>query len=266
MAALPIIFIEPGPGGPLLNQCLDQARRCNPGALVYLIGADQLAVDSAVLRAPIGRFMAGAHAFEGAYQHLGTRPYGEELARFQRWFILHDFLEANGYQQGCYLESDVLLYANVADDLVRFRYYELALTTLSGSVMLVNRLAGLRRYCDFMMDAFTRRDRYQYDRVVAHYVAAQRNRHPEGPGDMLLMDFFREETLGDVGELGDITGGALYDPDTSRSEPGLRMQGSHKLIEWQAGVPYGHDQATGTSVRFHALHLKGGADRYPGLL
>jgi hypothetical protein len=205
-------------------------------------------------------YFVGASQFERFYKHYSTNSPAFELICFQRWFILRDFLTVHGIGRCVYLDSDVLLYADVADEIGKFRRYDFTLCwNTIGCVVFFNHVEGLDRLCRFIADMYAGKDRYHYDKMVAHFAARQRNRLPGGVCDMTALGLYSELNFGRVAEASHIIDGSVYDPNINMPQPGFEMENGVKKVVWKNGQPYGTYLPTREQIRFNSLHFNGSA-------
>ena len=93
-------------------------------------------------------YSPGAAEFERVYRHYEHAHIDFELMCFQRWFILRDFLTVHHIDKCVYLDSDVMLYANVTDDIAKFRMFDFTVCwNTIGCVLFVNHIEGLESLC-----------------------------------------------------------------------------------------------------------------------
>lgn len=256
---VPIVFVHRGDSDHLACS-LAQAQHSNPASTVFLLGDEQNDHYPCVSHHAYADYFSGASAFEAIYRHFSTHPVDFELICFQRWFILKEFLAAHNLRQCVYLDSDVLLYADVTSEMPKFRRFDFTLCwNTIGCVVFVTDVEGLARLCQFMMDVYAKRDRYQYDRMASHFAVRQRNRLPGGACDMTALQLYNELTFGRVGEASHIIDGSVYDPNINVAQPGFDMDGAIKKVFWQDGMPYGTFARTGEAIRFNSLHFNGHA-------
>jgi len=111
--AVPVVFIHRGDDDYLAHS-LQQAKRSSPQSDIVLIGdSDNLKYASeTVQHFRIDDYFQSAARFAEVYKHQSGNSYDYELFCFQRWFILKEFVKANGIERCCYLDSDILLYAD----------------------------------------------------------------------------------------------------------------------------------------------------------
>jgi len=252
---LPIIFIHRG-NSDYLRYSLGQARRSNPDTPIYLLGNESNDRYAEVTHLPYRQFYERAAELDQTFSHFSTNGLDYERFNFQRWLILDEFLQAYGYGQCLYLDSDVLLFTDVTLDRLRFVDYELAIAHDTGSVCFVNRRETLHELGDFILKIYRRDDRYHYERMVAHYVTRRNSRLPGGACDMMALAYFREADYGRVGDVAALGDGSVYDQAVGAPQ-GFVMRDGVKQLDWEAGVPYGTLASSGRRIRFNALHFQG---------
>jgi hypothetical protein len=257
--AIPIVFVHRGDSEHLAYS-LAQAQHSNPASTVFLLGDEHNDRYRWVRHHRYADYFDGASAFGRIYRHFSTHSVDFELICFQRWFILEEFLAAHNLRRCVYLDSDVLLYADVTSEMRKFRRFDFTLCwNTIGCVVFVNDLDGLAGLCEFMMGVYTKRDRYQYDRLASHFAVRQRNGLPGGACDMTALQLYNELTFGRVGEASHVIDGSVYDPNINVAHPGFEMEDGVKKVFWRDGVPYGTFVRTGEAIRFNALHFNGRA-------
>jgi hypothetical protein len=256
-AALPIVFIHRS-NSDYLRYSLAQARASNPASTIYLLGDESNRGHEGIEHRSIDAYFDEAREFGKIYRHFNSTGVEAERFNFQRWFVLKHFLRETGLERCVYLDSDVLLYANVTEDRRKFEDFDLALSHLwCPCTLYLNRVEALEDFCAFVVDIFSRRNRYDFDRMVAQYALRRKNGLPGGACDMTAFQLFHEARFGAVGEVSLILDGAVYDPAIGIPAPGLEMDGEIKRIVWRDGKPFGVHQRTGREVRLSSLHCQG---------
>jgi hypothetical protein len=256
-ASVPIVFLHQNNSEHLAHS-LAQAKRSNPDSTVFLLGDDSNNQYAGVKHYQLRDYFTGASQFAAVYKHYSTHSPAFELICFQRWFILREFLAAHKIDRCVYLDSDVLLYANVTDDMEKFRRFDFTLCwNIIGCVFFLTHREGLERLCRFMMDLYAKKDKYQYDRIVAHFAARQKHGLPGGACDMTALQLYNEANFGRVGEASHIIDGSVYDPNINMPHPGFEMENDIKKVVWENGFPYGTYLPTGEKIRFNSLHFNG---------
>ena len=256
-SSLPIVFIHQA-NSDYLKYALAQAHKSNPQSAICLLGDASTERHEFVEHHSMFDYFNGAARFAEIYKHYSTHPIGFELINFQRWFILREFLIANGLERCLYLDSDTMLYADVTEDSRKFKHYDFTLShAMIGCTFFLNRLDGLTAFCDFLVDIYAGKDKYAYDRLVAHFTARRMNGLPGGACDMTAFQLYNELHFGEIGEVTQVIDGSVYDPAITSPVPGFEMHNGIKKLTWKDGVPYGTHVRTGEQIRFNSLHLQG---------
>ena len=203
-------------------------------------------------------YFEDAARFSRIYKHYSTHGVDFELINFQRWLILREFLLANDLERCLYLDTDTLLYTDVSEDSKKFRDFDFTLSQgTSGCVCFVNRLDALSEFADFLFGIYTGKDKYNHDRMIAHFTARKMNHLHGGVCDMTALQFFRELHFGEIGETAHVIDGSVYDPAITSAVPGCEMVNGLKKLTWREGIPYGTHVRTGRAIRFNSLQFQG---------
>ncbi len=258
-SSLPILFIHRS-NSEHLKYSLAQAHESNPGSTVFLLGDPSNNEYDFVEHRPMTQYFQDAAEFQKVYKHYSTHGVDFELICFQRWFILREFLKTHGIRQCLYLDSDIMLYADVTNDLKKFEQFDFTLCwNTIGCVFFLNRLKGLDDFCRFLVDMYTQKDQYHYDKMLAHYAVRKKHHLAGGVCDMTAFQLYSELNFGQVGEASHIIEGSLYDPNINMPHPGFEMENGIKKIIWKNGQPYGKHITTGREIKFNSLHFNGRA-------
>jgi hypothetical protein len=261
MSSLPIVFIHKS-NSDHLKYSLTQAHKSNLQSTVFLLGDPSNDVYDFVEHQPMTKYFRGAAEFQKIYKHYSTHGVDFELICFQRWFILREFLVANNLSQCLYLDSDIMLYTDVTGDCKKFDQFDFTLCWNSvGCVFFLNRLKGLDEFCQLLMEIYSHKNNYNYDRMVAHYAVRRKHHLPGGACDMTAFQFYSEVNFGQIGEASHIIDGSVYDPDINMPHPGFEMENGIKKIIWKDRQPYGKHLRTGKEIRFNSLHFNGQAKK-----
>jgi len=260
-SSLPIIFIHRS-NSEHLKYSLAQAHESNPNSTIFLLGDSSNNVYDFVEHRPFVEYFQEAAHFQKLYKHYSTHGIDFELICFQRWFILREFLMANNLAQCLYLDSDTMLYADVTKESKKFEQFDFTLCWNSiGCVFFLNHVKGLDEFCQFLLDIYGNKNKFYYDRMVAHYAVRKKHQLAGGACDMTAFQFYSEVNFGQMGEASRIIDGSVYDPNINMPHPGFEMQNGIKKIIWKDGQPYGKFSRTGEEIRFNSLHFNGRAKK-----
>jgi hypothetical protein len=120
----------------------------------------------------------------------------------------------------------------------------------------LNNLGTLDNFCNFLSDIYTKKNRYNYDKLVSHYAVRTKNKLPGGACDMTAFDLYHHDHPGEIGELTYIIYGSVYYPAINTPAPGFKMKKGVKEIIYRNGVPYGYHLNTGRLIKFNTLHFQ----------
>ena len=259
MSRLPIVFIHSG-NSSYLKYSLAQAKQSNPQSTVYLLGDSSNDCYGFVEHSAYSDYFKGASEFSKIYRHFNTTGFHYELFNFQRWFVLKEFLIAKKLERCLALDSDTMLYADVTEEGKKFEQFDFTLSwNMCGCTFFLNKIEALADFCKFVMDLYTKRDRYHYEKMVAHFAVRKHSHLPGGVCDMTAFQLFSEAHFGDVGEASQIINGSVFDPAISVPHPGFEMSNGIKKIIWRDGYPYGIHVKSRKEIRFNSLHFQGKA-------
>jgi hypothetical protein len=245
---LPIVFIHID-DSDYLKLTLAQAKLSNPDAKIYLIGDEYNDNYAFVSHNNIKNYSSEAELFSKIYKHHSTNSYDGELFCFKRWFVLKEFMEHNSIQQCLYLDSDVLLYADIEKE---YRKYSDCVFTLSYNYGLgfniINDLRILNEFCDFIVKCFISQSFYQS--LVA-------KAGPHGAVcDMLVFNKYQERTPYKIGDISLTVDQTKHDANINLSE-GFDMEKGIKKVIWRDDKPYCIDIKSGSLIMFNSLHFQG---------
>lgn len=196
---VPVVFIHRG-DDDYLAFSLQQAKRSNPQSDVVLIGdaSNGKYASESVHHCMIDRYFESAGRFAEVYKHQSGNAYDYELFCFQRWFVLKDFMKANGLERCCYLDSDIMLYANVNDPA----YHGF---TNVWAMLTINTMSTLEDLC-YLIDVYFRNpDLYEY---VSSY---SRNLGFQGLNDMVFSSLFLDHWPQYKQHLDGVFGDSFFD-------------------------------------------------------
>lgn len=252
---VPIIFIHRY-NSPYLKYSLEQAKVCNPE--VFLIGDNSNNLYNFVTHIDYRLHFDEAREFSKIYKHYSTSSYEYEMFNFQRWFILKDFVIKNKINACLYLDSDVMIYVDVSKEIKKFKLYNFTLSQyFCGCVFFLNDIDALKDFCEFIMNIYSKKDKYHFSKMKSHYKVRKKHGLPGGACDMTAFELYHQLHFGEIGEVSQIIDNSVYDPAINISFPGFVMENGVKKIIWKNGVPYGIHKKTHQLIRFNSLHFQG---------
>ena len=249
---MPIIFIDRS-NSPYLQWSLAQAADSNSTSMIYLLGVEANNRYDFVEHYRAADFSQEAGEFNKAYAHRSSLSRPSELWRFQRWFILKEFMERANLKSCLYLAAETLLYCDVTDDVRRFSHVDFALPGITtNNLMYLGESTALQEFCQFLRKVYTRRDQFHYNEMVAHYANHRRHRLNGGVNDMVAFRMFAHHVRDNVRvlDVSEIIEGSAYDHDIASPRPAVEMEVAPKRKYHQrAGVAGGNPLRTSNQDR-----------------
>lgn len=241
---IPVVFIHFGACEHLPVAVAQAQRRGNP---TYVLGDRELAACD------------DAQKFAVVYQHLSMNHYAFELACFQRWFVLRDWMRgkfsATGSPVCLYLDSDVLLYANASAEWEFYKQFNFTLALGTTAHTSFWHYTPLDAFCEFLLRTYDDRPAL-FAEMERIYAEMRAQNLAGGISDMFMLKAFAQ-TGWNVGEMCEICNGATWDHNINASD-NFRMENGCKEIRMLDGTPFGFLE-TGEPIRFKSLHFQGGA-------
>lgn len=198
----------------------------------------------------------GAKNFAASYRHHSSLGQEFELFCIQRWFMLRDFMRANGLDACCYIDSDVLLAADLGGLQERTKDWDLVFTGYSAHVTFVNRLIALERLCDFILKAYA--DPVWEARFIEWHQRCVADSGSSGVSDMTLFHWFHQSHQANVGVYGEIFGESPVDITLEDTVGWKKDCRGFKGLFWDGKIPYATKES-GERVALTALHHQGRA-------
>jgi hypothetical protein len=251
---LPIVFIHSS-YSDYLKYTLAQAKINNPEASIFLIGDKDNDKYSFVEHHQIKKYSSEAGLFSKIYQHHSTSSYNGELFCFKRWFILKEFMAQNKLKQCLYLDSDVLLYADIHEEQEKYHDCIFTLSHSHGQGFnIIGSLTILDEFCDFLLKCF-------FSRPLRNRLLQTAVQQPWPHGcvsDMVVFHEYQKRTPYKIGDISVVVNKTKHDHNINLSE-GFEMEHGIKKVIWIDNKPYCRDIDTGDMIRFNSLHFQGGS-------
>lgn len=253
---IPVVFVHYG-DAEYLKYTLAQAKTSNPASIVYLIGDTTNDNYEFIEHHFIDDYTSEAQKFSALYKHNSPNPYEYELFCFQRWFVLKEFITKNNVKKCLYLDSDVMLYADLAKEHANFRNYDFTLSYRAvAHCNYINTLDTLNNFCRFVLDCY--QDKAIFQRIHDKVQALNKRGYLGGISDMILFNEFVATCPDKIGEISTITGNSTYDGNINFSD-GFEVEKGIKNIFWINKQPYGKHIQSDSLIRFNILHFQGSA-------
>jgi len=262
---IPIIVVHQG-WKPYLETCLRTAARCRGLGRLVLIG------DSANGAIGIGEhhdlddpsLTTGLEDFRAVYQHhSSSKTEGFERFCLERWFLVRNFMRRERLDHCLVIDSDVLLFCDVAEEAARFRDAAMTFSRWDAVRLVphcnfVGCRGAIESFCDYVMNVY--RISEQLEAVKAKN-GKKFSRH--WVSDMSLFHEWSSRGEFPIGMLEHaVRDGIGYDDCIDRQGgfclrspmPGLLRP--WKRIEYRDGVPHARHRRAG-AVPMKCLHFHG---------
>jgi len=257
---LPIVFIHAGTSYYLPTTLL-QAAHASPSTERHLLGNwGSMALGRVATRHPLHKYWRRATELARVFKNYSSNPAPFELICLQRWLALAEWMQAHGLDQCLYLDSDVMLYSDVAWARTTVPHTAgMTIAGISGHTNFVQSRAVLEHFGDTIIDHYTRPGGLQ--ELEEKYHLFQQT-HPAG--GISDMSFFVEyqaaypHKVADISKVVQTTAGPTVFDITMDYTAHFAAKGGLKAIELSPeGQAYGTELASGARVRFHTLHFQG---------
>lgn len=251
---IPVIIIHKG-DSKYLPASLLQLRHTNPDTTVYFLGdAQNKKYDALALHYEISDFFETAREFEKIYIHLSTNGYPFELICLQRWFVLKDFMKRINIQQCIYLDSDVLVYADMNDLQKNLQSSAMTVSGISAHTNFVNSIDVLEDFCRFIWQ------KYEHEKesgaLRRRYEAFLKDHPAGGISDMTFFTDYRKAHPDQIADLSVPADHGVFDI-TLDTVQGYESEYGFKKIVWKKKVPYAKHLVSNRYTRFNTLHFQG---------
>lgn len=178
---IPVILIHSG-YNDYLNFTISQASEYND---VILLGTSKILPEKCE-NIPLADYGSGFSAFEKNYVHLNTTPRDYEIFCYKRWFILRDFMRSMGLRVVFYIDSDVLLFADVNKEEKKFKQFDLTLLHRTAAISSFITYRGIDNFCNFLERIYSDHSSYEFKKLASHFSVRQSCGLSGGVCDMTL--------------------------------------------------------------------------------
>lgn len=261
---VPVVLIHTGRQDYL--ECgIRQACKTNK---VYLIGDSRPFDDSDNFTfLEIGLYNDGIEPLlndrlQKCYVHLNTTPEGYERFCYCRWIILNSFMEKHNLDTVFYIDSDMLLFADVTSEWKKFDQYDMTLLhRTTGSASFITR-RGLNNFLTMLFEIYENKNSYHFQKIKSHFDIRQKHGLSGGVCDMTLLEYFHYHAEfgggpGRVGEMMQIIDGTTYDHNINVSDQDFAMLDGTKHVKIIDKQPYVYNEKLKQNIRFNGLHFQG---------
>lgn len=252
-----------------LKYVLAQVHKTNPNANIVLMGDKSNDKYPFVTHAYLSDYFSGANNFANVYVHKNATSVEYELFCYQRWFCVYEYMVKNNLDDVFSLDSDVLVYDNLAELHNVVKEYDFAVSAksltpenpgwwIAGPPIGYFHRDTLKELLDFFVASYQDK---KYLKLFDEKMAWHKSRNePYGVCDMTQIFLFVRENANRLfnfstpfmvnGELNRIDETIL---DTTECV----ADGAHKKLVFENGAVYGFDRGTGQKLRFPLLHFQG---------
>jgi hypothetical protein len=208
----------------------------------------------------------GIGEFRSAYQHL-SRSQRLDFERFcvERWFLIRNFLRRENLDGCLAIDSDVLLFGNVAEDSLRFSEYSMTFGRWDSvrAVPHCNFIRGreaIDDFCSYVMDVYS--DSYKLKQLAE---INQKKFKSAWISDMSLLASWGASSRFPIGYLENtVADGVGFDSCLDdigtyvgrRFFPGVLKP--WKKLTFRDGIPYATIRSNGLTVPMKCIHYHGG--------
>jgi hypothetical protein len=199
-------------------------------------------------------YHSAADGFAKIYRHHSTLGYEFELFCIQRWFVLLEFLRKQGMDSCVYLDTDVLLAANLNGIVQMTRQFGLTFTGYSAHVCFVNRIDALAKLCDYVTSLY--QNPVNSNRMVSWHKEMVGNNGAGGVSDMTAFYWFQKDHQDLIGGYPSIFGDSPIDVSLDDTRGFLADADGFKNLQWHGRIPHATAE-DGQQIQFLALHHQG---------
>jgi hypothetical protein len=270
-----IVFVHRG-ANRYLPIALKQAAETNPGKRIILLGDQHNRISANnIEHYDSWSSDPSTEQLIETYIHSSTNPPEAELPCLERWFVLNRFCRAQNLQSVLYVDSDVMIFADMSQAHARFSDCQFTVSSGGcGHASYWNDMNTLDDFCRTILDVYLLARSKGLKPALASFGVLDDAALNREISDMTMLQLFvllagksRQRT---VGETTDIIDGATFDHNISFSAHGMhrfKMRGSAKAVSWHNGQPVGTlDGADGSNVRLDLLHCQGVGKMFMGNL
>lgn len=245
------------------NPILELAVERNPDSDVVLI-TDRPDIErpKGVKVVDVAPYWEAAAEFNNLYVHKNTCPRHFNLRGIQRWFVYRDWWESTDYDAIFCADSDVMIFSNLREEAECWKdaaAFTLSMETAAGQSFWFSRTA-LNEFCGYVVRSYQEPEWPRARPVFEHYEKRRRMGKPGGVCDMTFFEHFVRHWPFRVGETCDGVKGAVFDHNFLMPQE-YEHDGSTKVVRFIGGHPYARRTTDEKMIRFHTLHMSGGASR-----
>ncbi|MEO6054482.1 MAG: hypothetical protein ABIP97_10750, partial [Chthoniobacterales bacterium] len=180
---LPIIFVHRSPADYLVYSAA-QARHTNPHSpIIALLDYEDALVSRYAEVVNLHDYLEDVREFDRDYINFSNLNYDYTCFCCQRWIILRNFARARGIRQFIYIDSDVMCYADLTEDIQPYRDASISYAGGSAHTMYVEDFEQFEEFCAFMINRF-----HEDSRVIEMYDYYKRHKETNRFGGIQDME------------------------------------------------------------------------------
>ena len=254
----PIIFFQ-REFEPYLAVAVNQARRTNPDTAIFLLGdASNDLTCLGATHVPYGEYVGRRDEFVSVYRHFSLHELECERLCIERWFYLAAFVESRQMDRFFFMDSDVLLFANLAQLVPAWEGYEAAGVPSLFATGYFTRSSIVSGFCDFILSCY--RDEGQVQRWRNAFEDFKRTRvrkHvPPVVNDMELSRLYVQDAGLRVLDLRQPLSGLVFDSNILDLDGFEHLHGRKQLFQDKPGGVV-EARKSGQRVQMACVHFGG---------
>lgn len=251
----PIVFIHSN-NCDYLPLSLWKARESNPRQRVILLGDEKNRHFSGMVEHFYQKdFSRQSDQFTRHFVNFSTNSHDFELVCLQRWFVLKEFMESQGLDECLYMDSDVLLFADVDESKPRFNSQGMSICGISGHTNFVRKRSTLSAFCDFIHHAYAKPGGIA--ELEEKYRIFRQTHEAGGISDMTFFVEFQQAFPDQILDLSVPYEGQMYDIAMAYF-PEIENDRGIKTIRFENGKPFCRHKTLGP-IEMKTLHFQGAA-------
>ena len=176
---IPVVFIHFGHSDHL-PVVIEQAKKWSDQVIVMGDTAN------GTRTIPVEDFSADIQEFTKTYEHLSTNGHNVELFCMTRWLALRNLMRAQKIGTCLYLDSDVMLFSHPTKEWDKFSMFEFTLVHWTSGHTSFWTLAGIEKFCEFMLRLYRDKSGYDWEKISSHYHIRRKHGLGGGVCDMTL--------------------------------------------------------------------------------
>lgn len=251
--SLPIIFVReflPQSGSFDLTPCISSALQWSPHSRVILIGDQHQPKDLCEFH-DLSRYSSNKSELRKIFKAKNPSEDWFVWVTLAQWLVIFEWMSMNNVQRACCLDTDVLLFADVEQEVVKLGDWDLSLScplTACQAPTFVT-LSVLKGFMQFLFDLFLHKPDSDWKNILA--------------GDVNSMSLWSHyvrlcNPKPRVVDTSEVRGGSTWCHNIGMNYGGYDWDGVGRIIQWKSGQPYSKQTLPDGSemlVRFNSLHM-----------